>query len=97
MAGADWAEILVTFEPNAVPGPVRLVALRSLKGRDPSNFDRRGNTVVWDGPARPTVRGRTVRFVRSGWDPSERDDVVLYFGFLTSAQAGKWYEGQGKG
>ncbi|MDQ2688477.1 MAG: DUF4424 domain-containing protein, partial [Armatimonadota bacterium] len=101
--GASWrgpigrAEILVTFAPEAVPTPIHLTALRSLKEQAPSNFNRRRNTVIWDGAVRPTVKGRTLRFVRSGWDPSEKDDVALFFGFLTQAEVNRWYEKQDKG
>lgn len=93
--GASWrgpigrAEIWVTFAPDAVTAPVRLVALHRLPGKSLEHYvwGKQGRgTVVWDGPSRPTVRGRTLRFERANWEPTEKDDVFLAFGYRTSTQ-----------
>ena len=46
----------------------------------------RRNTVVWTGPAKPSVSGRTLRFVRNNFKPSEKDDIDLFFGYRVSNQ-----------
>ncbi len=88
--GASWhgpigrAELDITFAPGAVRGPIHLVPLSAVKDNEPQNYNwphGAPGTVIYRGPSAPTVQGRTLRFVRSNFEPGYLDDVLLYFGF----------------
>ena len=90
--GSSWkgsigkTEILVTFKRELVPHRLKLLSAR-LVGNDGDGralkkgpFPKAG-TIVWRGVSKPTVRGRTLRFLRTNWRPSDDDDLNLWFGF----------------
>lgn len=83
--GASWhgpigrSEVVVTFAPKAMtvplvvrpapkPGDIRMASFRTGSG-----------TILYSGPGRPMVAGKTLRFVRTNWRPTEKDDIGLYF------------------
>ncbi len=89
--GASWrgnikrSEVLVTFEDGAFPAKPQLIPLskvakgddgRSLKSALPAP-----NAIVWKGCAKPTLQGKTLRFVRTNWKPKVKDDIDLYVGY----------------
>ncbi len=86
--GASWrgaigrSEVIVNFINTGGARRLKAVALRSLNVQNPEYVDwdkmPRG-TVVYQGPSAPTVRRRTLRFVRTNWNPTENDDIFLYF------------------
>jgi len=86
--GASWhanigrSEVLITFNRRRMTAPLHPVRLSSVPKRDPYDWSLshwRPGTVVYQGPASPTVSGKTLRFVRTDWEPTERDDIELYF------------------
>ena len=90
--GASWrgaigrSEIVVNF-PNlkdAILKPVRLQKLddsgvKVLESK--LRADKGKATVVYVAPVAPTAKGRTLRFVRTNWNPTKRDDILLFFGY----------------
>jgi len=85
--GASWAgnigraEIVVHMKR---PGqsPVRLASYVAAGKPDPYSipwpkFPK--GTVLWQGPCQPVLKGDTFRFVRSNFEPTEQDDVQLFF------------------
>lgn len=81
------AEIVVTFAPGESRPPLKLIPLSSLPNNDPQKVNWaqvRPGTVVYRGPAKPTVRGNTLRFLRANLRPAYADDVLLYFHFDTT-------------
>lgn len=93
--GASWrgnierSEVIVSFG-NTLKGRLVPIPLAS-----PGNFDgdshfkwadyERG-TILYKGPSRPIVRGRTLRFVRANWQPTIRDDVFLIFNHRSESE-----------
>lgn len=83
-AGSSWhgpigrSEVDVTFATPAVRAP--LVAHPMPKEVMIAAFHAGPGTVLWQGPCRPTVTGHTLRFVRTQWRPTEKDDIFLCFG-----------------
>ena len=82
--GASWhgpigrSEIDVTFTPKAVHAP--LVVRPIPKEVRMADFGAVSGMVLWHGPCRPNVTGRTLRFVRTHWLPTTNDDIFLCFG-----------------
>lgn len=95
--GASWhgaigrSEISVTFN-KGIAGTPRLASLhrlaavengimsdgRHLKGDVPTI-----KTIVWRGPGTPTVKGKTLRWVRTNWTPKPSDDIDLTYAYRT--------------
>jgi hypothetical protein len=84
--GASWhgnigrSEIVVEFRRKGVKSPIAARAI--LKERPHPNFVDHANdprAVYYNGPCRPTTDGMTMRFVRTNWRPTERDDIRLVF------------------
>lgn len=74
----------MTFAPGEVRPPLMLVPLSSLAGNDPQKVDWARvtpGTVIYRGPAKPTVQGSTLRFVCTDLRPAYGDDILLYFHF----------------
>lgn len=85
------SEIVVTFEraPNRT---LRVIALDSLKSnpklelyqedaavaRMVTLMKKWGN-VVYSGPGRPHVQGNTLRWIRTHWRPTIKDDISFWF------------------
>jgi hypothetical protein len=85
--GSSWrgaigkSVIEVTFDRASVPGPLRPMRLgagskETLYGRD---WSSQSGCIYYQGPCKPEVRGRTLRFVRTNWRPTSKDDIALYF------------------
>ncbi len=89
-SGASWrgnierSEVIVTFD-NSVKGPLVPVAQSSAQ-RDDDGYSYKWSaysrgTILYAGPSRPTVRGRSLRWVRANWQPTIKDDVFLIFNY----------------
>jgi len=88
--GASWhggigrSEIDVIFHTKAISVPLRPFPVSSIcddednDGRNLKVTSVAPNTIVWRGPCPPTVQGRTLRFVRSNWHPTD-DDILLTY------------------
>lgn len=78
--GASWhgpigrAEVIVRFDRKGLKGPLVL-----RQGDVTKPFRAQPSAVYWKGPCRPTVDGTTLRFVRSSFRPTEKDDIYLCF------------------
>jgi hypothetical protein len=86
--GSSWhgpiekAEIHVKFEPAALKPSIKLKALISLPGKDLAHLkwsQLPEGTVIYEGPSEPTVTGQTIKFVRTDFEPTEKDDVHVYY------------------
>lgn len=90
--GASWngpigrSEIIVTFGPHA-PLPLKVHAWPSQVNiyenkaalQKMSSWMRQGGRVVYQGPGKPRVSGRTLRWLRTNWKPTTKDDIYLNF------------------
>lgn len=94
--GRSWkgtigsTDVRITFSDKDLVRPFRLVEEGTLVDPKSFNFKRmpRRSEVVWRGPARPTVTGSTIRFVKKNWKPrSAKDDISLGFGFKEARQS----------
>jgi hypothetical protein len=88
--GASWhgsigrAEVDVTFAPGTIPTPLILTPLSAAPDNNADKYAWPKNphgTVLYRGPSRPTLQGRTLRFVRTNLKPGYLDDVLLSFGY----------------
>jgi len=97
--GASWrgnigrCEVVVQFKNRRITGTPHLAKLQHVAVTEDTSTmiptqvaAVRRNTVVWTGPAKPSVSGRTLRFVRNNFKPSEKDDIDLFFGYRVSNQ-----------
>lgn len=86
--GASWlgpighAEINVTFAPDLVSKPLIVKAKNTVrKGQFNelkwSSLPERA--IVFEGTSEPEVRGNTLHFVRSNFEPTSKDDIHLYY------------------
>lgn len=88
--GASWrgaigrSTIIVNFINTGGANRLKPVSIRSLKAEN-DNIEfvdwkklPRG-TVIYKGNIKPTAKGRTLRFVRTNWNPTENDDIFLAF------------------
>lgn len=88
--GASWrgtigrSTIIVNFINTGGADNLKPVSIRDLKVEndniefvDWSKLPR--GTVIYKGNTRPTAKGRTLRFVRTNWNPTENDDIFLAF------------------
>ncbi|HVF85853.1 MAG TPA: DUF4424 family protein [Abditibacteriaceae bacterium] len=88
--GASWrgairrSEIIVNFINTGGANQLNPVSIRSLKAEndnvefvDWSKLPR--GTIIYKGNLKPTAKGRTLRFVRTNWNPTEQDDIFLAF------------------
>lgn len=91
--GASWkgviekTEIVLVFARDARvgKGSVRAVADLQLYQSPASKFWEDRRDLIWaeSGPGKPTVRGRTLRYVRTNWKPTENEDLLISFGVKT--------------
>ena len=95
--GASWhgaigrSEVNVSFNSDAVPPNPKLIPLSQIvkradghDGRDIKGSVPASNTIVWKGPGTPTVKGKTLQFVRTNWTPKVSDNIDLTFGYRTA-------------
>ena len=91
--GASWngpigrSEIIVKFGPHA-PLPLKVNAWPFKRGdivsepitmQKMSSWMRQYGRVVYQGPGKPKVQGRTLRWIRTNWKPTAKDDIALNF------------------
>ncbi len=85
--GASWKGQIgrseVVFElPSTVK---RIVTIASVTAKDdPRHYvvaPFAKGTVAYSGMAQPTVKGHTLRFVRTRWRPTTHDDISLWFDY----------------
>lgn len=95
--GASWngpigySEVIVTFDPKRKQPtlPLRARAVASYASGPPFHLSWKtlpSGTVYYNGPSKPIVKGRTLRFVRSNWHPKPSDNIWL--GFKSGTEAG---------
>lgn len=99
--GASWhgpigrSEIVVTFQGSTIHGTPRPMPYRSIaspkpgSGMDITLASPPPDLVVWNGPCAPTVKGRTLRFVRRNWRPTKQDDIKLTYGYTFYTDQGQ--------
>jgi hypothetical protein len=93
--GASWhgnigrSVVEAEFKGDMVKPPLVVKPMPAIdkegKANPPWNTAR--NRVYYEGPCKPAVSGRTLRFVRTDWRPGKKDDVLLVFG-LKKPRAG---------
>jgi hypothetical protein len=84
--GSSWhgnigrSEILVTFKRKGVKAPISAREIRDRRP-DPNYVNNANNPrlVFYHGPSKPTTNGKTLRFVRTNWRPTQKDDIHLVF------------------
>jgi len=85
--GASWngpigrTEVEVVFHRKRMAAPLRPVRM-SRSGRDgvyAAKWAGDRARVYYQGPGRPQVSGKTLRFVRTNWRPAPSDDILLFF------------------
>lgn len=89
--GASWhgpigrSEIEVTLPGKRIHGTLKLVPVsRISKDKNNPRWLKQNvapNAVVWKGPCAPIVHGKTLRFVRTNWRPTEKDDIELTYNY----------------
>ncbi len=88
--GASWhgpiekAEISVKFAPDAVAVPIRVQSLKALPGHDLAHLDWTKlpkGTVVYEGLTEAKQDGQTLKFVRTNFRPTVKDDIHLYYAY----------------
>ncbi len=97
--GASWhgpigrSEVDVTFHSKEISANPKLTALSRIaagrnghSGRDIKGNVPAFNTIVWKGPGAPTVKGKTLQFVRTNWTPKASDDIDLTYGYQAMKQ-----------
>lgn len=94
--GSTWkgritrSEVVITFAADALSGSPRAMNVNRVP-RSGSTADleafwkKHASWIAYSGPSRPTLSGRTLRFVRSNWEPNQ--DVHLTFGWRKDAKA----------
>ena len=85
--GSSWrgplgrSVVEIEFKRKSVRSPIQANPLPKLNSRGefarPINVDKR--IVYYEGPGKPQVSGRTMRFVRTNWRPQKKDDILLLF------------------
>ena len=93
--GASWhgnigrTEINVTFKANQLSGPPHFLPLKQVStyddGRELNVASVEPNTIVWQGPCAPRVKGNALQFVRTNWHPTPRDDLKLTYNYKRHA------------
>jgi hypothetical protein len=93
--GASWhgpiqrAEIVVNFAPDSLTQPIILKTVKSVGAQNLEHLkwsklvapDKLKSLVFYDGPCAPTIEKNTLRFVRTNFEPTEKDDVHLFYAF----------------
>lgn len=86
--GSSWhgrigrSEVIVAFHRRRMTGtlrPTRIPPKGWFDGAPIRDWSGEAGRVFYTGPGRPTVHGKTMRFVRTNWRPTARDDVGLVF------------------
>src|SRR5262249_5131949 len=86
--GASWhgpigrAAVLVNFAPGTLKGPIRMMPINTLSEMKLQSLKwptLPARTVVYEGPCKPVVQGRTLRFVRAEFRPEKKDDIHLHY------------------
>ena len=86
--GASWrgpigrSEIIVNFVNTGGADVLRPTTIEKLKAEHPAALDWKTvakGTVIYIGPSAPSVNGRTLRWVRTNWNPTKKDDIFLAF------------------
>ena len=85
--GSSWhgpigrSVVDVTFKRKGVRTPIRAKRIRDTGPRPnyAENLKSDKRAVYYKGPGRPSVTGKTLRFVRTNWRPAKKDDIHLVF------------------
>jgi len=85
--GASWhvtigrSEVEVVFERKGVTAPISAKPIPKIDdhGRATPKWSLDKRIVYFAGPCTPTANGKTLRFVRTNWRPTQNDDIRLVF------------------
>ena len=91
--GASWkgkigrSEVIVNFKKESGfpvrPNPTSDLGVYENRGgyQVPDFWMKDKNRVYYEGPTKPVVRGRSMRFVRKNWEPAADENVAIWFGW----------------
>ncbi len=89
--GASWrgpigqAEVIINFNKDALAAPIQLKSIKTLPVKqqfsDLKWSQIPAGTVIYDGFSVPQLKERTIRFLRSNFEPTSKDDIKLYYGY----------------
>jgi hypothetical protein len=93
----ERADIIITFDKDALPEPLLPVSLSTLQSEIPNDpgfeaarFDwahATPGTFLYRASKAPGISGQTIRFQFRDLRPSDKDDIVLYYGRMN------WHDG----
>jgi hypothetical protein len=95
--GASWhgpigkSEVIVSFKNGRVRQPIAAISLKTaaMNHADPNGCmvaKLPEGAIVWAGPCVPLVDKNTLRFVRTNWTPTAKDDIQIFFGYHPAKQ-----------
>jgi hypothetical protein len=97
--GSSWhgrigrTEVVVTFACKQIRGAVKPVPLSQVANASDVEQVKESvlapNTVLWSGLCAPVAIGKTLRFVRTDWRPTQGDDLQLSYGYELEAAHNK--------
>jgi hypothetical protein len=84
------SEVIITFQSKHISAPLRPVPVHYApevvrrqylvnKKIETTDWNKVTGRVYYVGPCAPTAHGNSLRFVRTNWRPTERDDIYLAF------------------
>lgn len=93
--GATWqgkieqCEVRVTFDKGV--GPQKLTSKSLMDGAECGAFAQslefwksHPNGIVWSGPCKPKISGRTLTYLTTNLEPTEKSDIGFLFGPLVT-------------
>ncbi len=92
--GGSWygtigqSDLEITFDRDAPVAPGNLTIQPELpreKEESYSFWRRRRDMIEVDSPAKPTIKGRTIRIKMTNWKPDLQSDVDFLFGVIKPA------------
>lgn len=87
--GSSWrgnigrSTIIVEFDAGSIKTPVSF-QYSSNRRKDPGYFNKFRKPkqgIICYGPSKPSLKGRTLTFVRKNWRPTENDDISVQWGY----------------
>jgi len=88
------ADIIITFDKAALPQPLRAVSVSTLP-QDETGLDwglSTPGTFAYKASKAPKVRGQTVRFQFADLRPSDKDDIIIFYGRMNRSQLFQYEE-----
>jgi hypothetical protein len=95
--GSSWhgpigrSEVEVQFTKKSIHTPIvaKRLPVTDDRSAQVAALHTSSRAVYFSGPCRPRASGRTLRFVRTDWRPTEKDDILLLFDVQRPASGGK--------